>query len=166
MQFFNVFEKNAAAAAPPPRRRRDDFFQNLPRPRRCHDDFFQNLPQPRRHCRSGGGSGSTAMDISGPDNASLTVSQYVSPFNQVLKRRKTKSFHQIKPIKFMCARKDEISFLSVSSPRLHQTTNDKITANRIFDLIHRIYDQKKFSWIYMYTGCHITFASPPLGLKG
>ncbi len=29
------------------------------------------------------------------------------------------------------------------------TANDKITADRIFDLKHRIYDQKKFSWIYM-----------------
>ncbi len=28
------------------------------------------------------------------------------------------------------------------------TTNDKITANRIFDLKHRIYDQKKFSWMH------------------
>ena len=27
------------------------------------------------------------------------------------------------------------------------TTNDKITANGIFDIKHRQYDQKKFSWI-------------------
>jgi hypothetical protein len=30
------------------------------------------------------------------------------------------------------------------------STNDKMTANRIFDLNYGVYDQKKFSWIYMY----------------
>jgi hypothetical protein len=28
------------------------------------------------------------------------------------------------------------------------TTNDKMTANRIFDRKYRIYGQKKYSWIY------------------
>ncbi len=28
-------------------------------------------------------------------------------------------------------------------------TNDNITANRVFDLKYRVYDQNKFSWIYM-----------------
>ncbi len=37
----------------------------------------------------------------------------------------------------------------VSNFDLKLSTNNKITANRIFDLRHRIYDQKNFSWIYM-----------------
>jgi hypothetical protein len=36
-----------------------------------------------------------------------------------------------------------------TSVRHNQTTNDKITANRIFDLKYRVYDQNKFSWIGM-----------------
>jgi hypothetical protein len=36
---------------------------------------------------------------------------------------------------------------------LHFTTNDKITANGIFDLKHLKYYQKKFSWIFIDSTC-------------
>jgi hypothetical protein len=34
---------------------------------------------------------------------------------------------------------------------LKLSTDDKILANRISDLKYRVYSQKKFSWIYMYS---------------
>jgi hypothetical protein len=53
-----------------------------------------------------------------PDKTSLTVSKYASLFNQLSNRQNIQSFHQIKPIKLICARKDEIPFLSIGYPRL------------------------------------------------
>jgi hypothetical protein len=41
----------------------------------------------------------------------------------------------------------EDSFEQHDISSYNYSTNDKITANRIFDLKYRIYDQKKFSWI-------------------
>ena len=38
-------------------------------------------------------------------------------------------------------------FLKVFNNNL--STNDKTLANRIFDLKHRDYNQKEFSWIYL-----------------
>jgi hypothetical protein len=44
---------------------------------------------------------------------------------------------------------DLIRLFFIPKSGIDLSTNDKMTANRIFGLNYGVYDQKKFSWIYM-----------------